>query len=33
LMTWLAVIIGTCVRSVILVYASWLFAFIANLFL
>ncbi len=33
LMTWLAVIIGTGIRSVILVYASWLFAFIANLFL
>jgi uncharacterized membrane protein len=33
LMTWLAVIIGTCIRSVILVYASWLFAFIFNLFL
>jgi uncharacterized membrane protein len=33
LMTWLAVIIGTFIRSVILVYASWLFAFIVNLFL
>jgi uncharacterized membrane protein len=33
LMTWLAVIIGTGIRSVILVYASWLFAFVAKLFL
>ena len=33
LMTWLAVIIGTFIRSTILVYASWLFAFIVNLFL
>jgi uncharacterized membrane protein len=33
LMTWLAVVTGTFIRSVILIYASWLFAFIVNLFL